>query len=364
MSTESVKGNGVPDVKAGTTARDGMDGVSLVRSAETASSALAAQATAEIQAMYLIAMKNPRDWDNVRTAVLAHCKRPRFAAKARYSKPVGGKFIEGPSIRLAETCLQSMGNVKPNAVVIFDDDTKRIVKVSVTDLEKNVTHSGEIVIEKTVERSHLKEGQQPIAVRTNSYGKRVYIVPATEDDIRNKQGNLTSKELRTHSLRLVPADIIEDCMDAVLATQEKEDQQDPNAARKKIVDAFADLGVKPSEIKEYLGHPIEATTPPEMAHLRAVYAAIRDRETTWKEAFELKTKGANPGEAKVADLKSRAKEKAEKSKAAPAPDQKPAEPTKPSPNVDSDGVIHDDAGRDDAAAEAHFAQQGRQLGED
>jgi len=284
-------GTGLMKVEAtpGTTTKDGFDGVTATALAETASSAVAAQATAAVQARYLMAMKNPRDWDDVRVRLLKECQRPRFAEVARYLKPVG-KGVEGPSIRFAEAALRCMGNVLPETATIYDDAKKRILRQSVTDLEANVTYSMDVVIEKTIERSKLRDGQKPIAVRTNSSGYKVFIVEATEDDLLNKQNALISKALRQNGLRILPGDILDECMSAVIATQRNEDQRDPDAARKKLVDAFAAIGVKPSDLKTYLGHDLGSSSPPELAELRAVYAAIRDGEGSWKDAIAAKQK--------------------------------------------------------------------------
>jgi hypothetical protein len=256
--------------------------------------------------------------DAVRLAILKECKRPGFAAVARYRKPVG-EGIEGPSIRFAEAAIRCMTNMLPEVATIYEDPEKRIMRVSVTDLEANVTYSGDVTIEKTVERSTLKDGQIPLRARKNSVGKTTYLVEATEDDLLNKQNALVSKQLRTLALRLVPGDILEEAMAAVIATLEKDDAADPTAARKKLVDAFDRLGVKPSALRDYLGHELDGITPVELAELRAVAITIRDGEASWKDALEhkLRTSKANaPDAEKPVSLKDKAKAKAASTKTA------------------------------------------------
>lgn len=260
---------------------EGFGTQAITRANETASTAVAAQARAQIEARYIVAMKNPRDMENVRIKLLKECSRPGFADVARYSKPVGRDNIEGPSIRFAEAALRCMGNAVPESMVIWDDDDKRILRVSVTDIESNLTYSTDVVIPKTVERSRLSDGQQALGSRTNSRGSIVYTVRATEDDLLNKQNAQISKALRTGALRLLPGDILEECMDAVLATQKNRDAKDPDSARRKLLDAFAKLNVLPSQLAEYLGHDVSQTGPAEMSDLRAIYQALADGETTW-----------------------------------------------------------------------------------
>lgn len=253
----------------------------MVRANETASTALAAQARAQIEARYIVAMRNPRDWDNVRAKLLKDCSRPGFAEVARYSKPVGRDKIEGPSIRFAEAALRCMGNVVPESFVVWDDEEKRVVRVSVTDIESNLTYSQDVVIAKTVERQKLADGQQALSQRMNSYNKIVYTVRATEDDLLNKQNAQVSKALRTQSIRLLPGDILAECMEKVMEVQRNRDSQDPDAARKKLLDAFQRINVMPSHLAEYLGHDTTQVVPAELAELRAIFAAISDGETTW-----------------------------------------------------------------------------------
>lgn len=304
---------------AGSAMTETFTGSDLARSAETATSAVSAAAIATVQAQYIVAQKRPRDLDSVRLALLKECKRPGFAAVARYRKPIG-EGIEGPSIRFAEAAMRCLGNLAPTIRVVYDDPEKRIVSVAVTDLEANLCFSSDLVVDKTVERSKLKDGQIPIKARKNSIGKVTYLVEATEDEIQAKQGALVSKAMRDHALRVLPGDIKDECMAQVIATLEAEDAADPTAARKKLVDGFDRIGVKPSGLRDYLGHDLDAVTPAEMAELRAVGLAIRDGETTWKDAIEHKLRttasaAAVAGGAQPVSIKDKAKAKAAAGKA-------------------------------------------------
>lgn len=300
---------------AGTAVNESFSSTEMVRGAETASSAVAAQAKAQVEARYIVAMKRPRDLDQVRLAILKECKRPGFAAVARYRKPVG-EGIEGPSIRFAEAALRCMTNMLPEVATIYEDPEKRIMRVSVTDLEANVTYSGDVTIEKTVERAKLKEGQVPIRARQNSVGKMTFLVEATEDDLLNKQNALVSKQLRTLALRLLPGDILEEAMETVIETLAKQDAEDPARARKNLVDAFDRFGVKPSELRDYLGHDLDGITPKELQELRAVATSLRDGDAKWKEVLDHKLASRAPAtDAKATNLKDRAKQKAAEGKA-------------------------------------------------
>lgn len=275
-------------------------GQMVTMSSETASTAVAAQARAMIEARYTMAIHRPRDIDQVREKLLKECRRPSFAAVARYRKPIGAG-IEGPSIRFAEAALRCMGNVTIETVTLYDDREKRIVRVAVTDLEANVPYSLDVLVEKTVERSKIKNGMEVLRSRTNSYGEPVHIVVATDDDVMVKQAALVSKAIRTLGLRLVPGDLIDECMTLVKKTKADEDARDPDAARRQLFDAFAEQGVKVEQLKGYLGTDGSSLNPRELADLRGLYAAIKTGETTWRAIMEqvedARTEAARAGEA-------------------------------------------------------------------
>ena len=313
MSTEVVP------VRAGEISRQEFGAQSLAIQAETASMAVAAQAKAAVEARYILALKKPREWEDVRVRLEKECKRPGFAEVARYRKPIG-KGIEGPSIRFAEAALRCMTNVYPETSVIYESDDKRIVQVSVTDLESNLTYSSQVVIAKTVERRQEKDGQRTIGQRTNSNGQTVYIIEATEDDLLNKQNALVSKALRTNALRLLPGDILDACMDLVQGTLRDKAAKDPDAEKRKLIDAFAGIGVGPTDLTAYLGHSLERIQPAEIVELRSVYTAIRDGDARWEEVMEVRGAAAgSTGSRELQEETARKKiELLKKEKAAPA----------------------------------------------
>lgn len=262
----------------------------VTSSGETAASAVAAQAQAAIAARYTMALNRPRNWEQVRVDLLRECERSSFADAAWYRKPVG-QGIEGLSIRFVEAALRAMRNVYVETMTVFDDREKRIVRVSVTDLESNVTYPRDITLDKTVERRKVQRGDTVLRERINKQGETVYVVEATEDQLLNKELAQVSKAMRTCGLRLVPGDIQDECVAAILKTRESDLKKDPDAYKRRIIDAFVGVGVSPDNLAEYVGHPLEALVPAEILALQATYQAIKDGETTWKSVIEAKEAG-------------------------------------------------------------------------
>ena len=253
---------------------------------ELASDVLASIGAAQVQARYAMALKRPRDWDEVRSKVLHACERPFFAQTALYEKPMGTSKVTGLSIRFAEEAQRCMGNIMPERLVIFDDTTKRIVRMAITDVENNVTHYKDIVLEKTVERKNAK-GRKVLAQRPNSYGEIVYLVEATEDELLTKESAISSKIERQLTLKILPGDIQEEAIATVRATLRKADKADPEAAKNRLVDGFDDFGVKVADLKQYLNvDSLDNIQPRDMEQLRAIWTAIKEGETNWREVME------------------------------------------------------------------------------
>jgi hypothetical protein len=348
-TTAMVRGN-----EGTTIAREGLTGREIEQRSETASSAVVAQAQAEIQARYAYAKLNPRDDDHVRSRLLRECQRSRFAERAFYSLPRGDKpgritgarnRIEGLSVRFAEAAIRLSGNIAQQSTTKYDDDVKRIVTVLCIDLETNAIYSKDLIIEKTIERKAPKDKAVIIGQRTNSAGDVVYIVKCTDDELLQKESALISKTFRTLALRLVPADTLEDCESQIYATSAAEIASDPEAARKKLADAFASLNVFPADLTQYLGHELATCSPAEMQELRGLYAAIRDGEATWAEVMAEKAAPAQEdGKAAQGGKKSVAARVAEKVKAHAASAAKgaPAKPAEPPRVAEADAPPPDE----------------------
>ncbi len=282
-----------------------------LQKAEQAAVRVAASARAEVESAFIMAMKMPRNRDQARTDMLQACKNSIFASMAKYKKPVGKKevngqwqqqYVEGPSIRFAEEAIRAWKNVKVQNMVIYEDNERRISFINVVDLENNISYSAQITVEKTVERKSAR-GRDVVYERLNSYDERVFIVVATDDEIRNKELALTSKEIRNAVLRIIPQDITQEAMIQADATMKAGVSVDPEAAKKQIIDAFVGIGVKPVELEKYMKHGMSTVSPAELADLRIVYNTIKNGEATWADYAEelvrpggIEDENKNPGD--------------------------------------------------------------------
>lgn len=248
-----------------------------------AAQAMATAARAEVEARIVAARRWPRDMDQVRYKLLAACKRPRFSEVAWYRKPIGGGFVEGLSVRFAEEAARDMGNLYTGSVVLAEDDTRRVVRVFAVDLEANNSRDDIVTVAKTVERKRLRSGQVAIRSRTNSAGEVVHTVEATDDEIAQRQGALVSKAWRNLVIKLVPGDILDEARDMIAKSRSGEFKSDPDAARKRIADAFGEINVSPEMLRRVLGHELATCSAAEIETLRGYYSAIKSGEATWAE---------------------------------------------------------------------------------
>lgn len=268
---------------------DGFSAIETRQNAETAAIAMSAKVRAGIEAACVMAERHPRNWLTTRAKLLDECKRPGFCDSAIYSLPRGGATITGFSIRFAEAALRYMTNMSAGSEVVYEDDEKQLVTVTVRDYESNTSIEVSINVPKRVEKKKLKSGERPLSSRVNSYGDTVYLLPATDDEIAMKHNSLVSKAIRNAVLRMLPGDIADECESAIAKTKNSRDAKDPMAETKRVVDAFAEIRVMPESLEEYVGHSLETLSPKELDELRGVRLAIRDGIISWVEALETKT---------------------------------------------------------------------------
>lgn len=267
------------------------------RSSELASQAIAVAAQAEVEAAYKMAIMNPRHEENARTRILAACRNPAFAKKARYRKPVGKKedppgsgrwvfdYAEGPSIRFAEEMLRSWRNVLTQQVSLYDDPIKRVIRITTRDLEANMAYSKEITLDKTVERRNAKD-REILGQRMNTNNQIIYIIRATEDELILKEAALASKVIRTNGLRLIPQHIVDEAMTECLKIIHDKAAKDPEGERRSILDGFNQRGISPIEIERFMGMPSAQFSPDDLVKLRDMLNSIEDGHATWAEYIE------------------------------------------------------------------------------
>ena len=101
------------------------------------------------------------------------------------------------------------------------------------------------------------------------------------------------------------SDIVDEALEMARLTLRNQDSRDPAGAKKQVLDAFAELGLKPRDLEAYLGHKTDVISPAELQDLRGVYRAIKDGEATWADYMAVKNADQEKALAKTDALKER-----------------------------------------------------------
>lgn len=280
---------------------EGFSAIETRQNAEMAAMTMAAKARATIEAACVLAERHPRNWLNVRARLLDECKRPGFCEAAIYKLPRGGSTITGFSIRFAEAALRYMTNMSAGSEVVYEDEEKQIVLVTVRDYEANTAVETSVNVPKRIERKQLKRGEKPLATRVNSFGDTIYIMPASDDEVAMKHNSLVSKAIRNALLRMLPGDIADECEAAIEKTKANRHAEDPQAATKKVVDTFAGIRIMPDQLEKYVGHSLDTLSPKELDELRGIYVAVKEGDITWAEALTAKVGAPDEDESQAAE---------------------------------------------------------------
>jgi hypothetical protein len=276
--------------------REGFGGVDT-QAGELAPMQSAAAVRAAIETRAILAERNPRDEERFRERLLRYCKHPDFAEAAIYKRKVGRKrnaqgewedaYAENFSIRFIEAALPIYRNVYADTTIRFEDARRMIVHVEVYDSEANVGYAQDATLPKLVERRDAAD-RVVVGERMNSENKRVYIVEATRDEMRNVFGAERSKLLRDQAQKLLPFHILIEARRLIEQTNADENAKDPDAAKKKVLDRFASIGVSAEMLKVYLDRGLDTLTLKDLAELGVLHNGLREGEFTWADVMRMK----------------------------------------------------------------------------
>lgn len=240
------------------------------------------------------AKRYPRDTAKCMREIVALLEsNPDIAASCIYAKPVQGKTINGPSVRLAELIVSQFGNMRAQVMEFKDDGDSIEVSCAVVDLEKNV---GVVwpVRRRAIDKNGMRYAQHVLDNTVNAAYAIAY---------------------RNAVLKVVPKVYTE-----ILYQKAREIAQG-NAGqlverRGKALEAFKKIGVPVVTLCKWLEVKDETLIGlNDIGDLIGLYNALKDGETTIEEAFKYTRSGAvlAPEEA-LTDKQPQAMKEAEKGK--------------------------------------------------
>lgn len=277
--------------------------------------AMVASAVTKAQGQILLAKQFPRDEDDCFQRLIKACKRPSFAANAIYSFPRGGKSVEGPSVKLAREAARVWGNIEYGFEVVRDDQESMTIQGSAWDIQTGARVFAEDSFRKRIQRKQKD-------------GSTIWLKP-DERDMRELMNRRAAILIRNCILQLLPSDLIDDAQAQVRETESAGVQVDPAKAKKDVIKAFGDLGIRAADLVDYVGKPIEQFLPDDIVDLRKVFASVRDGQATWASYLDQarEGRGETPRVAQtVRTLKDVAKGAADAYGASSAPEKAATEP--------------------------------------
>lgn len=167
------------------------------------------------------------------------------AESCHYALPRGGKFVTGPSVRLAEIVAASYSNLRTGARIVFTDNKKTVAQGVAHDLEENYFNSQE------VERSILQNVWENDP-KTGKRRKTGRMETMTEDMIVVTGRAACSIAIRNAIFKVVPMALLKDVEEKIKEVAKGTAETLPTR-RAKRVEYLHGLGVKDPQICTALG---------------------------------------------------------------------------------------------------------------
>ena len=298
----------------------------------------AAKEQHEIQSAIIIAKKMPRNEDLCFQKLMKAASRPSFAEDATYSFPRGETEVTGPSVNLAREAARVWGNIRYGLYVVRDDHDSRLIRGWAWDVETNTKVEVEDDFKKLIQRK----------VKGGKPGETKWIEPDERDlrELTNRRGAIL---LRNAILQVLPKDLIEDALFACEKSLQKSAEENPEAARKRLLVDFGSINVTVDQLEQKLGHPFAQVTPKEIAELRGICKSIMDGNSTWAEYVKVKDVDQKPvdeNKAKLAAAQAALKQQREQPSASPANAAAPPAPPASTPESPAAGPPAGGEGRE------------------
>lgn len=225
----------------------------------------------EIKGKMFLARQFPRDPNYALQAALQECERKELAEQAMYEFTRGESKVRGPSIRLVEVLARHWSNITCGVDEIESKDGETTIKSYAWDLETNVSDS------KTFTVKHVR------ITKKGSYKL------TDERDIYEMVANKGARRKRACLLAVLPGWYVDAAVDACekTLTRTLTDGQTLEEVIQKLVAAFSEFGIAPSQIEEKMGKEVGKLSKGDVVKLRHLYSAIKDGFVKPNDAFGL-----------------------------------------------------------------------------
>jgi len=238
----------------------------------------------ENDTMAMIAIQRPRDEEKILSGALRELEMDSTSAEEAYwRKPMGGTFIEGPTIKAALALARRWGNCAARSRVTEETENYSKVEGIFVDYETNVMVSRELKVSRYYKAAKSKGGR---------------MVERNDEEFSMAVNSTGSKALRNAIVGALPAYLVKQYLstakDLASGKSTKKRPATKSLAQrvKSMVDKFAklDSSITQGVLEEYLGHPIGHTEESEIVDLVGIYNSIADEGVSVVDAFGKKDK--------------------------------------------------------------------------
>jgi hypothetical protein len=252
------------------------------------------RAVAQVQGALIVAQQRPRDTLAAAERMREACGNLRMADRAFFSYSRGGSTVTGGSIHLAREIARCWGNVDYGVVELSRDDLKgeSEMQAYAWDLETNARITNSFIV------PHRRDSSGGAKKLTD------------QRDIYENNTNNAARRLRECIFGILPRSFRDEAEDLCRETLEKGTGEPIEQRRRKLVEAFAAIGVTQARIAKRAGTAADRLTAFQVGQLGIDYRSIKNGEATAEDLFP-----SDVGETAAEELRGRGK--------TPAPETQP-----------------------------------------
>ena len=291
------------------------------------------RAMIEVMTQFEVAKRFPRDVRTASEKILNECARPTLAALGKYSYPMGGTTVEGPTIRLMEAIARAWGNVRFGWKVIDATKSRSLIRAFAFDLESNVDRSTEFEVRHWID---TKGGGRPCR---------------DEREQNMLVASQAMRRVRACLEALIPRDVI-DMAEEKCEETNKNNIDTTESGIAKLVNAFKPFQINKAMLEaRFGGMKAENFKTPQILALRKIHSSLKDGMASNSDYFDLAlatnkkdAKDVDPDTGEVlqgGDTQPDLKKEVAKAKKTEAPAAKP----KSCETCVGTGIVHDAEGK-------------------
>jgi hypothetical protein len=212
---------------------------------------------AEIQSRLMVAKSCPRDEVDALDRIKTACQRIGLAENSEYSYSRGGTEINGPTIDLLRVIANCWGNIDYGFRELSQANGESTIESYAWELETNAKNTKVFTVP---HKRYTKSGSYALT---------------DPRDIYETVANNAERRVRACLEAIIPPDVVGEAVEECRATMRAKADVTPDAI-KKLVEAYAKIGVTTEQLESRLGRRLDSMQPAQLVSLRRIWKSIGD----------------------------------------------------------------------------------------